>query len=310
MIRGYAGTPSLLAGSRLDLHVSTTSPYWTYHVYRQGSTLIPMALPKTPVYAGLDFPCGPPDVDWGWPHVGIEIPGDWPSGAYIIVLEELSAADAPSTRPCPRPELEYGHVLFVIRATAPETTGRILYKLPWATYQAYNGTNYGSLYAEAVWRREYSQEGYKITTRRAGCGMGGNVMPGDGPDAHDRSSRRQTFWHWDAPLIAWLETEMPGRCDYVTDWDMHFSDCSLSDYALMISPGHDEYWSTEIRSRIESFISSGGNVAFFSGNICGWRIHFRKMADISGARSNQLPRGVHRSMTNGVCLTPKTALPA
>ena len=48
----------------------------------------------------------------------------------------------------------------------------------------------------------------------------------------------------------------------------------LTPYALMLSVGHDEYWSDEMRARIEAFIGRGGNVAFFSGNICGYRIHF------------------------------------
>src|SRR5262249_44746319 len=44
--------------------------------------------------------------------------------------------------------------------------------------------------------------------------------------------------------------------------------------ALMLSVGHDEYWSEEMRGRVEAFVRRGGNVAFFSGNICGYRIRF------------------------------------
>jgi hypothetical protein len=41
--------------------------------------------------------------------------------------------------------------LFVVRSPAPGESTTILFKLAWATYHAYNGTGYGSLYSEAVW---------------------------------------------------------------------------------------------------------------------------------------------------------------
>jgi hypothetical protein len=36
--------------------------------------------------------------------------------------------------------------------------------------------------------------------------------------------------------------------------------------------GHDEYWSEGMRNTVESFLSKGGNAAFFSGNTCWWAI--------------------------------------
>jgi hypothetical protein len=44
----------------------------------------------------------------------------------------------------------------------------------------------------------------------------------------------------------------------------------------MVSVGHDEYWTEHLRRNVEHFIATGGNVAFFSGNTCWWRVH---MAD-------------------------------
>jgi hypothetical protein len=163
--------------------------------------------------------------------------------------------------------------LFVVRSPAPGGTSSILFKLAWATYHAYNGTGYGSLYAEAVWTGGDGAPGFTVTTRRPGGGTGGVVMYGDSPDYYDPSSRRQTFAHWEAPFVRWLEAS-GYRVDYATDWDLQADPGLLAPYALMLSVGHDEYWSDEMRARIEAFIRHGGNVAFFSGNICGYRIHF------------------------------------
>jgi len=167
----------------------------------------------------------------------------------------------------------WGKALFVLRPDGEGQTSRILYKLPWATYHAYNGTGYGSLYAEAVWRQSGDREGYKVTTQRPGGGTGGLVMVGDSPDFHAPRSRRQCFAHWDAPFIAWLE----GRgyaVDYCTDLDLHQDASVMNGYRLLLSVGHDEYWSDELRAAIEGHIATGGNVAFFSGNIAGWCVHF------------------------------------
>ena len=59
------------------------------------------------------------------------------------------------------------------------------------------------------------------------------VQPGDPPDAHEPGSRRQTFAHWDAPLIAWLEGN-GYEVDYCTDLDLH-QDPGLLD-ALRAAP--------------------------------------------------------------------------
>src|SRR5262249_27921429 len=46
----------------------------------------------------------------------------------------------------------------------------------------------------------------------------------------------------------------------------------LEPYRLVLSVGHDEYWSAPMRDHLEAFIASGGNVAFFSGNACFWQV--------------------------------------
>jgi hypothetical protein len=43
-------------------------------------------------------------------------------------------------------------------------------------------------------------------------------------------------------------------------------------YKLVLSVGHDEYWSAPMRDALERFIGDGGNVAFFSGNTCCWQV--------------------------------------
>jgi hypothetical protein len=274
VIQGYPRHPSVQPGETLTLHVSTDQPHFRVDVYRQGARLEIMGRLGPERLPGYAVPSGPPDRDWGWPAYALPVPAGWPSGVYIAMLTEIDGTGRAHAPDVTRPDGTEAKALFVVRSVVPGTTSPILFKLAWATYHAYNGTGYGSLYAEAVWTGGDGKPGFTVTTRRPGGGTGGVVMYGDSPDYYDPTSRRQTFTHWEAPFVQWLEAN-GYRADYATDWDLQVDPELLTPYALMLSVGHDEYWSEEMRARIEAFIGRGGNVAFFSGNICGYRIHFR-----------------------------------
>ena len=59
--------------------------------------------------------------------------------------------------------------------------------------------------------------------------------------------------------------------DYCANSDLEFHPELLDHYKLVLSVGHDEYWSTPMRDHLEAYIARGGNVAFFSGNTCCWQ---------------------------------------
>ena len=106
-----------------------------------------------------------------------DIPADWPSGVYVAMLIEI-AADGSEI--APDTTTSFGtaaKALFVLRHRGAVAPGTVLYKVSWATFVAYNGTGYGSLYTEAVWSRTQPNPGFKVTWRRPGCGTGGDVMP-------------------------------------------------------------------------------------------------------------------------------------
>ena len=273
MIRGYPRFPSLFPGETLVLHVSTTSPRFRVAFFRQGTRLEPIRPSGDATFEGVVLPDGPPDRDWGWPAYEFAIPTDWPSGVYVAMLIEIAADGSEIVPDYDTTFATSAKALFVVRHRGPVPLGTVLYKVSWATFVAYNGTGYGSLYTEAVWSREQPNPGFKVTWRRPGCGTGGDVMPGDSEDYYDTSSRRQTFEHWDAPLVRWLEREGYAP-HYCTDWDLHRDPELLRPYSLLLSVGHDEYWSDAMRAALDTHVDRGGNIAFFSGNISGYRIHF------------------------------------
>ena len=260
MIRGYPNPPSVLQGEVVRLHIASDTPlHFQIWFYRQGQTLVLKA--RTEAMVADALPLGAPDRDWNWPIYEYPIPRDWESGAYIARFVPVEQEDIRALADPGHPEAA---ALFVVKSRV--ASAKILYKLPLFTYHAYNelGNPCGSLYTG----------GYnKLTLHRPGGGVGGRPWDRYFPDDYDPSSPRQTFWHWDAPFIRWLER----RCfavDYCTDLDIHKNFGNfLETYRLLLSVGHDEYWSEQMRRNVKAFVENGGNVAFFSGNTCWWRVH-------------------------------------
>ena len=77
--------------------------------------------------------------------------------------------------------------------------------------------------------------------------------------------------HWERHFVRWAET-CGYRIDYAVNGDLEFHPEILGKYNLVLSVGHDEYWSAPMRDNLESFIARGGNVAFFSGNVAWWQV--------------------------------------
>jgi hypothetical protein len=260
MIRGYPNPPSVLQGDILRLHIAGDVPGW-FHIcfFRQGEHLVFKARTKA-MFADAR-PLGAPDRDWNWPIYEYPTPRDWESGAYIALFVPLEHGDLDDPGD---PRHSEAVALFVVKNR--EANVKILYKLPLFTYHAYNeiGDPCGSLYTGG-----YS----KLTLHRPGGGVGGRPWDYYFPDHYDKSSLRQTFWHWDARFISWLESRR-FAVDYCTDLDIHENRGNfLGAYRLLLSVGHDEYWSESMRRNVATLVETGGNVAFISGNTCWWRVH-------------------------------------
>jgi len=282
MIQGYPDRPGLRAGEKLRLHVSTDNPHKSFRVdfYRQGVELVKMGSLDT--QTGHDFAPLRHYEGWGWPGYDFQIPNDWPSGAYIANLIETDEQGKPiGSSEEVSADGRNAKALFVVRSNSSRQNAPILYKLSLTTYHAYNYSGGGNLYLGEWFKDTIAKKRVnKVSIHRPGGGTGGAIPLfsasnnlSNSFDPYDEESPRQTFAHWDVPFIAWLEKN-GYRVDYCTDLDLHEERDLLTHYRLLLSVGHDEYWSDEMRAHVEAFIRQGGNVAFFSGNTCWWHIEF------------------------------------
>jgi hypothetical protein len=202
-------------------------------------------------------------VPWDWPPYEIALPRGLPAGAYVAALETDVRANTTL-------DAREARALFVARE--PERREKLLVVLPLFTYHAYNVAHVDGTLREGEGDCLYSGAPW-VSLHRPGGGNGGHPWDEVNVDVYDRATPRQTFAHWDAKAIAWLE-RAGYRYDCCTDLDVHEGTVDLSAYRAMVSFGHHEYWTQAMRDRVELFVAGGGNVAFFGGNTCWFRAEY------------------------------------
>jgi hypothetical protein len=256
MIAGYPGRASVVPGEGLVLHVATDAPRFRAQFYRWSDGFV--AAGASPWFSGEAAEVSGAADDWKWPSYAFPVPHTWPSGVYLAYLQEPDEAPF-------RGSFDQPGLLFVVRGSG---RGGLLYKIPLLTYHAYNRSGGGCFYVNPV--RSHEPPGSKVSLRRPGGGIGGETH--GAVDHYDPSSPRQTFAHWDARFIRWL-VRRGYAPEFCTDLDIHEDPSLCGRYRLLLSVGHDEYWSETTRDRVEAFVTAGGNLAFFGANVCWWRIH-------------------------------------
>jgi len=199
-----------------------------------------------------------PDQDGcGWePSLTFNLPDDnnHKSGAYIAKLSTTNHDDFP--------------IVFFIKTASPGQNGKILFVSSVSTWQAYNIFKNKNLYGDLS--GIFENRARKVSLLRP-VQYGGN--------------REGAWWfiQWERQFIQWfykaktnnlLPSDM--EMEFCTSIDLHADPDLVNNYKLILSIGHDEYWSWEMRDTIENFIAAGGNVAFLSGNVSWWQVRFEE----------------------------------
>lgn len=244
-VEGYAGRVSYTPGEELTLHVSTSAAVFSAEIARLGAK--PESVWTSPSVAGREHPVPEDASSHGcrWPAaVTLKIPGEWRSGYYQVTLRARDGGGKFIQRNTRTAE---GSCFFVLRSAEPGRASKILLQLSTHTYNAYNNWGGSSLYA-------YNGRG----------GIQGHRVSFERPPLSQ-------FSNWEQPFVAWAERS-GFILDYAANGDLESRPEMLKAYRLVLSVGHDEYWSAPMRDHLEKFIGDGGNVAFFSGNSVCWQV--------------------------------------
>jgi hypothetical protein len=176
-----------------------------------------------------------------------EIGSDWRAGVYAVRLESKDgmAADA----------------LFIVRGmTSPDVT-MVLPVTTWAAYNWWGG------------RSLYDGDGYNGLPRAYQVSLD-RPMKIDGPPIWERS-QGHPYFTWEYPFVRWAERQ-GYELGYATSADLHCG--RLASSRLIVSLGHDEYWSAEMRVTLDDALAAGASLLVAGANEICWGIRFEPSA--------------------------------
>jgi hypothetical protein len=247
-IEGYSGDISYAPGEELQLHLSSPSPDCDLTITRLGGERA-VVFEQKKVEGIVEHPV-PVDASshgCNWPVAfRLPIPLDWKTGYYEVTMR---VSDAGGTYTQRNRRSAESTCYFVLRSSEPGKNSRILLQLSTNTYNAYNNWGGSSLYA---YHGRAGLQGHQVSYLR--------------PPASQ-------FSRWELPFVVWAEAN-GYAIDYATNLDLELHPELVKSYQLLLSVGHDEYWSGPMRDTVEGFAAGGGNVAFFSGNTCCWQVRW------------------------------------
>ena len=239
-IEGFADRTSALPGEAVTLFVSTTAESFTASVYRIGNYAGSEALqiwksdPQPGVkQAGyvVQQPTHTVVAPWG-PSLTLDTTG-WQPGDYLIRLDGSNGAQQ--------------FVPLTVRT--PSNRGRIVVINAVTTWQAYNRWGGYSLYGGPTGK--YSQRARAVSFDR--------------PYTSDTMAGAGDFLYFELPFL--LFAERSGHpLGYATDVDLHADPHLLDGARAVVTLGHDEYWSADMRDNVVVARDRGVNLAFLGGN--------------------------------------------
>ncbi len=237
-VSGYTNELSYVPGEKIAFHLSTPAKNVSMTIVRVGATNEKL-WSKENIPGGVHpIPARASSNGCQWPVAyQLQVPENWKSGYYQASMTVKNEQGKTAS----------GSLFFIVRSAKPGSGTKILFQLATNTYNAY--TNWGghSLYS---YHDRDGLQGHRVSFNRPLSSL---------------------FYKWEAHFVRWAESN-GYQFDYAANSDLEFHPEILKHYQLVLSVGHDEYWSSPMRDHLESFIANGGNVAFFSGNTCCWQV--------------------------------------
>jgi hypothetical protein len=237
-VQGWTDHVSAAAGERVRLYVSTTARRFQVEAYRMGwygghgARLVWRSAPV----AGRRQP--PPVrtqrtnmVATRWrPSLTVGIGPDWPPGVYLLKLVAATGQR---------------YVPLTVRDDTSDAA--LVVQTAVTTWQAYNRWGGRSLYVGPDGRLETRSRVVSFD-RPYGTEQGAGDLLGN-----------------ELPLVRLVE-RLGLDVTYWTDVDLHRHPERLLAHRALVSPGHDEYWSTRMRRGAEAARAAGVNLAFLGAN--------------------------------------------
>lgn len=244
-IAGYADPISVEPGQSVTLYVSSSAPSFRVRAYRMGwyrgmegrQVWQSARVRTTPQPGPAMSPAATKTVEARWrPSLTVSTRG-WLPGDYLFRLDAST-----------------GHESFVpLTVRAPSARGKVVIISPVTTWQAYDTWGCCDLY----------QGGNGSFESRS------RAVSFDRPYAMENGAGE--FLRGQLGVVAEAERlDLP--LDYVTDIDLQTVPNLLVGARAVVSVGHDEYWSPQMRAAVTAARDAGTNLAFLGANAIFRRI--------------------------------------
>jgi hypothetical protein len=290
-IQGFATDISVNTGQTVNFKIKTDSTNYKIDIYRLGyyggagarkivalgtftqSQNQTVACATDPPTGLVD--CGNWAVSASWTATGAV------SGIYLAKLVRFDGTGGSS------------HIIFVVRDDARQADAVL--QTSDTTWQAYNQYGGGSLYCGGP----ISNAGtaYVCTTRSTKVSYN---RPFD-TRGHDPQS---FVFSAEYPMVRWLEANGYDIKYWAgVDTDRRGSDLiGAKKPKVFVSSGHDEYWSGDQRTSVETARNAGVSLAFFSGNEMYWKTRYEPSID--GANTAYRTLVTYKETLSGVKSDP------
>jgi hypothetical protein len=259
-IQGFATDISVNRGQTVRFKVDTPATAYQLDIYRLGyyggagarkiATVVPSALlPQSQPACAVDSPTGLVDCGVWNESASWAVPSTAVSGIYIAKLVRTDGTPGSS------------HMVFIVRDDAAKPD--VVFQTSDSTWQAYNRYGGNSLYTGSPAGRAY-----KVSYNR--------------PFTTRQYAPEDWLFNAEYPMVRFLEAN-GYNVAYMTGVDTDRRPTQLTAAAtkpkILLSVGHDEYWSAAQRTNVEAARDAGVSLAFFSGNEVFWKSRWEPSID-------------------------------
>ena len=256
-IEGYASQVSATLGDTVTLFINSTAHTVSMQAFRMGYY---QGLGGRLIYQSDDvaaqrqppptFAPGINIVSCEWePSMTFTVDRTWPPGNYLLKIQGDGG--------------EQQYVPLTVRDDASRAAYVIQNSV--TTWQAYNLWGEYSLYYGAT------------PTGKSDFAHRSRIVSFDRPYPKTWAQGAADFFGNEFPLLYQME-RLGLDLTYWTDVDLHQRPQLLANHRCLFSLGHDEYWSTPMRTGAETAQAAGTNLAFLGANACYRQIRFQPSA--------------------------------
>lgn len=250
-IQGFGTDISVQNGATIGFKIDTDAASYSIDIYRTGwyqglgarkvasvtpSATLPQTQPQCISELSTElYDCGNWSLSASW-----AVPDDAVSGVYVALLHRNDTGGE-------------SHIIFIVRDQA--STSDVVFQTSDPTWQAYNSYGGSDFYQGAA-----NGRAYKVSYNRPFA-------------TREGTTQRDFYFSSEYAQVRFMERN-GYNVSYLSGIDSDRFGSLLRNHKVLLSVGHDEYWSGAQRANLFAARDAGVNIQFLTGNTGYWRTRY------------------------------------